>query len=71
MARVSAAAVAVLVVAFAAAAAAQESCNTELPGVLVGNYSGLNCQPVWNNFVLRVSGFSHRHCSCLFFSAHN
>jgi hypothetical protein len=53
MARVSAAAVAVLVVAFAAAAAAQESCNTELPGVLVGNYSGLNCQPVWNNFVLR------------------
>uniref|UniRef100_A0A0E0L5J3 Cytochrome b561 and DOMON domain-containing protein n=1 Tax=Oryza punctata TaxID=4537 RepID=A0A0E0L5J3_ORYPU len=49
----AAAAVAVLVVAFAAAATAQESCNTELPGVLVGNYSGLNCQPVWNNFVLR------------------
>lgn len=56
----AAALAAVLVSVLAPAATAQmDSCSGELPFVLVGNYSGLACQPVWNNFVLRVC----RHCS--------
>lgn len=52
---VAAALVAVLVSVLAPAATAQmDSCSGELPPSLVGNYSGLACQPVWNNFVLRV-----------------
>jgi hypothetical protein len=52
---VRAAAAALVFVALASAATAQmESCNGELPPVLAANYSGLACQPVWNNFVLRV-----------------
>jgi hypothetical protein len=35
-------------------AQAFDACSTELPAVLAGNYSGLNCRIVWNNFVLRV-----------------
>ncbi|KQK04968.1 cytochrome b561 and DOMON domain-containing protein At3g61750 [Brachypodium distachyon] len=51
---VAAALVAVLVSVLAPAATAQmDSCSGELPPSLVGNYSGLACQPVWNNFVLR------------------
>lgn len=50
---------AMLVVAsvfFAPAVMAQTgSCDDALPAELVGNYSGLACRPVWNNFVLRVS----------------
>jgi hypothetical protein len=55
MAARAAAVVALVLVGLASTATAQmESCNEELPPVLVGNYSGLACQPVWNNFVLRV-----------------
>ena len=53
VARVAAAALVVLGLA-SLAAAQMESCNGELPPVLAANYSGLACQPVWNNFVLRV-----------------
>ncbi|KAG2625881.1 hypothetical protein PVAP13_3KG292700 [Panicum virgatum] len=52
VARVAAAALVVLGLA-SLAAAQMESCNGELPPVLAANYSGLACQPVWNNFVLR------------------
>jgi hypothetical protein len=46
---------AVLVSMLASAATAQmDSCSGDLPAALVGNYSGMACQPVWNNFVLRV-----------------
>lgn len=46
--------VAVLVSVLASAATAQmDSCSGDLPAALVGNYSGMACQPVWNNFVLR------------------
>jgi hypothetical protein len=46
---------AVLISVLAPAATAQmDSCSGDLPAVLVGNYSGMACQPVWNNFVLRV-----------------
>lgn len=56
VARAAAAALVVVVVGLASsvATAQMESCNAELPPVLVANYSGLACQPVWNNFVLRV-----------------
>ena len=41
---------------FAPAVTAQTgSCDDPLPTELVGNYSGMACSPVWNNFVLRVS----------------
>ncbi|CAN6332069.1 unnamed protein product [Urochloa humidicola] len=47
-------AAALVAVCLASVATAQmESCNDVLPPVLVANYSGLACQPVWNNFVLR------------------
>ncbi|KAK3138049.1 hypothetical protein QOZ80_5AG0363810 [Eleusine coracana subsp. coracana] len=50
----SAVVVALVLVGFASAATAQmQSCNEELPPMLVGNYTGLACQPIWNNFVLR------------------
>jgi Cu/Zn superoxide dismutase len=46
---------AVLVSMLASAATAQmDSCSGDLPASLVANYSGMACQPVWNNFVLRV-----------------
>ena len=54
MARVAAAALVVLAGLESLATAQMESCNGELPPVLAANYSGLACQPVWNNFVLRV-----------------
>lgn len=54
MARAAAAAALVLVGLATAATAQMQSCNEELPPMLVANYSGLACQPVWNNFVLRV-----------------
>lgn len=38
-----------------AATAQTSSCDDALPPALAGNYSGLACRPVWNNFVLRVS----------------
>jgi hypothetical protein len=57
----AAAAAALVVVALASVATAQmESCNDVLPPVLVANYSGLACQPVWNNFVLRVRTHARR-----------
>lgn len=31
------------------------SCDDELPAELAGNYSGMACSPVWNNFVLRYA----------------
>jgi hypothetical protein len=37
------------------------SCDDELPAELAGNYSGMACSPVWNNFVLRVR--TCRQCS--------
>ena len=43
-----------IVLAVLAPAATAQSCGDELPTQLVGNYSGLACAPVWNNFVLRV-----------------
>jgi hypothetical protein len=53
---------AVLVSMLASAATAQmDSCSGDLPASLVGNYSGMACQPVWNNFVLRVR--TCRQCS--------
>jgi hypothetical protein len=46
---------ALIVLGVASVATAQlETCNGDLPPVLAANYSGLACQPVWNNFVLRV-----------------
>lgn len=52
------AALAAVSVFFAPAVTAQTgSCDDALPAELVGNYSGMACSPVWNNFVLRVS-----HC---------
>jgi len=63
VARVAAAALVVLGLA-SLAAAQMESCNGELPPVLAANYSGLACQPVWNNFVLRVR--THRAPCCSF-----
>ncbi|KAF6991801.1 hypothetical protein CFC21_008847 [Triticum aestivum] len=54
VAAAAAALAAVLVSVLAPAAMAQmDSCSGDLPFALVGNYSGLACQPVWNNFVLR------------------
>jgi len=51
----SVAAALVVVLGVASVATAQlETCNGDLPPVLAANYSGLACQPVWNNFVLRV-----------------
>jgi len=51
----SVAATRLVVVGVASVATAQlETCNGDLPPVLAANYSGLSCQPVWNNFVLRV-----------------
>jgi hypothetical protein len=58
-ARAAAVAAALVLVGLAATGTAQmESCNEQLPPVLVGNYSGLACQPVWNNFVLRVCAWT-------------
>ena len=53
---------ALLVVALAAVSvflapavtAQTSSCDDTLPTELAGNYSGMACSPVWNNFVLRV-----------------
>lgn len=45
--------VALAVVVLAPAVMAQ-TCDDELPAELAGNFSGLACAPVWNNFVLRV-----------------
>ncbi|GJN15169.1 hypothetical protein PR202_gb02062 [Eleusine coracana subsp. coracana] len=53
MARAAAVAALVLVGLASAATAQMQSCNEELPPMLVGNYTGLACQPIWNNFVLR------------------
>ena len=51
----SVAATLLVVLGVASVATAQlETCNGDLPPVLAANYSGLACQPVWNNFVLRV-----------------
>ncbi|XP_062217833.1 cytochrome b561 and DOMON domain-containing protein At3g61750-like [Phragmites australis] len=36
-------------------AATAQTCDDELPAQLAGNYSGLACRPVWNNFVLRYA----------------
>ena len=52
------AAVLVVVSAFFAPAlvtAQTGSCDDPLPTELVGNYSGMACSPVWNNFVLRYA----------------
>uniref|UniRef100_A0A0E0C642 Cytochrome b561 and DOMON domain-containing protein n=1 Tax=Oryza meridionalis TaxID=40149 RepID=A0A0E0C642_9ORYZ len=38
-----------------AATAQTSSCDDALPPALAGNYSGLACRPVWNNFVLRYA----------------
>lgn len=50
-----AASVGTLLVALAVLAPAvmAQSCDDELPAQLAGNFSGLACAPVWNNFVLR------------------
>lgn len=41
---------------FAPAVTAQtSSCDDALPAELAGNYSGMACRPVWNNFVLRYA----------------
>ena len=51
----SVAATLLVVLGVASVATAQlETCNGDLPPMLAANYSGLACQPVWNNFVLRV-----------------
>ena len=47
----SVAATLLVVLGVASVATAQlETCNGDLPPVLAANYSGLACQPVWNNF---------------------
>jgi hypothetical protein len=63
-AAVAVAATLVLVGLAATGAAQMESCNEQLPPVLVGNYSGLACQPVWNNFVLRVCAWTSSTSMC-------
>jgi hypothetical protein len=69
MGRASAATLLVALAVLALAVMAQATCDDELPAQLAGNFSGLACAPVWNNFVLRVCSTS-RHCydprdSCL------
>jgi hypothetical protein len=59
-ASVAAALLVVLGVAASVATAQMETCSGDLPPVLAANYSGLACQPVWNNFVLRVRTCSAR-----------
>lgn len=44
---------------FLVSAAMAQTCEDALPPELVGNYSGLACRPVWNNYVLRVSTSPH------------
>jgi hypothetical protein len=39
---------------FLAPTVTAQNCDDELPAELAGNYSGMACTPVWNNFVLRV-----------------
>ncbi|KAG2599807.1 cytochrome b561 and DOMON domain-containing protein At3g61750-like [Panicum virgatum] len=54
MGRASAGAL-LVALAVLAPAATEQTCGDELPPELVGNYSGLACAPVWNNFVLRYA----------------
>ncbi|EES03440.1 cytochrome b561 and DOMON domain-containing protein At3g61750 [Sorghum bicolor] len=55
MGRASAATLLVALAVLALAVMAQATCDDELPAQLAGNFSGLACAPVWNNFVLRYA----------------